>query len=380
VSGARVSKRTKVVYIVQTLWVGGAEEMVQNLVRHLPAERYEPIVCCIGQAGPIGSEITAMGGRVVALNRVPGLRDPLAVMALYRFLRETKPDVVHTFLLTASLYGRLAAIAARVPVVIGTEVNIYERKEPRHITTERLLAKGTDCVVTSAESVKTFYIDQIRLDPRRVEVIYNAVDWAQLATSAPRETLRAALGVPADALAATIIARLTEQKGHRYLLDALASAPGLERLMLLVVGDGPLRAELEARARVLGLVGRVRFLGSRRDLGDLLAASDLFVMPSMWEGLPLSLILAMGAELPVVATAVAGIPEVVTDGRTGLLVPPGDAAALGAALARLAGNAEERRRLGAAAREYVVPRFGVDHYVGRMQHLYDRLLTRNGHG
>jgi glycosyltransferase involved in cell wall biosynthesis len=145
----------------------------------------------------------------------------------------------------------------------------------------------------------------------------------------------------------------------------------------VVVGDGPLRRSLEARVGRDGLAPRVHFLGARRDLGDLLAASDIFVLPSLWEGLPLSLVLAMGAALPVVSTTVAGIPELVRDGETGLLVPPGDSVALGRALARLTESAADRARFGAAARAFVLPRYGVDNYVTSITRLYDRLQARD---
>ena len=206
-------------------------------------------------------------------------------------------------------------------------------------------------------------------------VIYNAVDWSQLQQTMAPGALRASVGIPAGAPLAGIIARLTEQKAHRDLFDALAATPGLEPLHLLVVGDGELREELRARVDGLGLSSRVHFLGARRDLGDLLAAIDLFVMPSLWEGLPLSMVLAMGAGLPVVATRVAGIPEVVQDGVTGLLVPPTDVPALGAALTRLASDPHLRLTLGTAAADFVRPRFGVDGYVRAVTGLYDRLLA-----
>jgi glycosyltransferase involved in cell wall biosynthesis len=157
----------------------------------------------------------------------------------------------------------------------------------------------------------------------------------------------------------------------------MAATPGLEPLHLLVVGDGDLRDDLHARAERLGLSARVHFLGARRDLGDLLASIDIFVMPSLWEGLPLSMVLAMGAGLPVVATRVAGIPEVVQDEVTGVLVPPADVPALGSALARLVADPALRRTMGAAASAFVRPRFGVDGYVAAITGLYERLLAAN---
>jgi glycosyltransferase involved in cell wall biosynthesis len=367
--------RVKVLYLSHEFNVGGAEEMVLNLVRHLPSERYEPMACAICAPGPVGKELEATGRPFRALGRAPGVFHPLAVGTIYRYLRETRPDIVHTILLTASLYGRFAAIAARVPVVIGTEVNIYERKRRDHAIAERLLMAGTDAVIASAESVKQFYMNQVGADPARVEVIYNAVDFAALRTSAPRDVLRARLGLPANGIVAGVIARLTEQKGHGFLLDALAQTPGLEDLHLLFIGDGPLRATLQDRAAALGVANRVSFLGSRRDLGDLLSTMDVFVLPSLWEGLPLSLVLAMGAGLPVIGTSVAGVPEVVQDRHTGLMVPPGDVPSLGRALQALVHSPVERLRLGEAGRAYVLPRFGIDRYVGAVTALYERLLA-----
>lgn len=368
------TRRHRVVYMAHAFMVGGAEEMVLNLVRYLP-DRFEPVVVCLHQAGPIGEEIRKTGVEFHVLGVEPGLRHPWHVLKIKRTLTSIGPDIAHTFLLTASLYGRFAAMLARVPVVIGTEVNIYESKRALHARAEGWLMRGTDRVVASAESVRQFYIGQIGADPAKVDVIYNAVDWAQLQTTMARDAVRAQAGVPPLVPLAGIIARLTEQKAHTVLFDAMATTPGLEQLHLLVVGDGHLRKMLEARAETLGIAARVRFLGARRDLGNLLSAIDLFVMPSLWEGLPLSMVLAMGASLPVVATRVAGIPEVVQDGVTGFLVPPSDIAALGAAMARLVGDADLRFRIGAAARAFVEPRFGVDGYVASITELYDRLLA-----
>src|SRR5262245_16783514 len=179
-SARRMSaSRTRVVYLAHAFMVGGAEEMVLNLVRHLP-QRFEPIVCCIHSAGPIGEEIRKTGTPVTVLGLNPGLRRPFDVAGIRRFLRAARPDIVHTFLLTASLYGRLAAILEHVPIVIGTEVNIYEHKRPHHALAERLLMSRTDRVIVSANSVRDFYLDQIHADPGKVDVVYNAVDWKSI--------------------------------------------------------------------------------------------------------------------------------------------------------------------------------------------------------
>jgi glycosyltransferase involved in cell wall biosynthesis len=352
--------------------VGGAEEMVLNLVQHLPP-RFEPVVCCINQAGPIGEEIRKTGTPVAVLGLTPGLRHPWDVAGIRRYLRDTKPSIVHTFLLTASLYGRLAAILEHVPIVIGTEVNIYERKRAHHILAERMLMSKTDRVIVSANSVRDFYVDQVHADPAKIDVVYNAVDWKRIAPSKSRDEMRASLGLTRDAKVAGVIARLTEQKGHRFLFQAMTT-PALANLHLIVVGDGELREALTAEALALGIAPRVHFLGARRDLGDLLAAMDVFVMPSLWEGLPLSMILAMGAAVPVVVTEVAGIPEVVADGKTGWLVPAGNSLALATALADVFRDRARTSKIAQAARDFVLPRFGVDAYIDSVVSLYDRLI------
>jgi glycosyltransferase involved in cell wall biosynthesis len=365
--------RIRVVYLAHAFKVGGAEEMVLNLVRHLP-RRFEPMVCCIHEAGPIGDEIGKTGTPVTVLGLNPGLLRLGDINGIRRFLRATKPHIVHTFLLTASLYGRFAAILERVPIVIGTEVNIYERKLFTHAVAEWLLMAGTDRIVASADSVRDFYVRQIHANPAKVDVIHNAVDFSQSHATMSRDQMRLSVGLSVDARVAGVIARLTEQKGHRYLFDALASTSALSDVHLLVIGGGEERDALGRHVDANGLSSRVHFLGPRRDLGNLLAAMDVFVLPSLWEGLPLSMVLAMGAAVPVVATSVAGIPEVVNEGRTGLLVPPRDVTALGAALARLFADPALREQIGRDARASVLPRFGIDRYVQSVVALYDRLL------
>ena len=369
-------RRARVLYLSHAFMVGGAEEMVLNLVRHLPL-RFEPMVACIHEAGPIGEEIRRTGVPFTVLGLTPGLSRPVDVLRLRDALHRLSPTIVHTFLLTGSLYGRFAAMMSGVPIVIGTEVNIYENKRPMHARMERWLMKGTDAVIASAESVKDYYVAQVGADPAAVEVIYNAVDWAQLQATMTREEFRASVGVPLDVPAAGIIARLTEQKAHRVLFESMTQ-PGLSTLHLIVVGGGELADDLRSRAASLGIDGRVHFLGARRDLGNVLSAIDIFTMPSYWEGLPLSMVLAMGAGLPVVASRVAGIPEVVKDRVSGLLVDPGDSAQLARALSVLVQDASLRARLGAAARDFVRPRFGVDGYVSSITALYDRLLAAKG--
>ena len=360
-------------YMAHAFEVGGAEDMVLNLVRHLPP-RFEPMVCAIHHLGPIGLEIQDAGIPTTVLGLDPGLRRPWDVARLRRFLCRTRPHIVHTFLLTASVYGRLAAMLARVPVVIGTEQNIYHEKRLRHALAEWLLMTGTSRVVASAAAVREHYIRSVHVNPAKVDVIYNAVDWDHLQTTAGRDEMRHLTGITAGSPVLATIGRLTRQKGHIYLFEALARTAALARAHLIVAGDGELGAWLRDRAAAFGLSARVHFLGVRRDVGNVLNAADVFVLPSLWEGLPLALALAMGAGVPVVSTTVGGIPELVEDGRTGLLVRPADSIELGRALARLIDEPDLCGRLATAARAALRSRFGVDACIASVTALYDRLI------
>ena len=167
-------RRSRVLFLSHAFMVGGAEEMVLNLVRHLPP-RFEPMVACIHEAGPIGEEIRRTGVPFTVLGLTPGLSRPLDVIRLRDALATLAPAIVHTFLLTGSLYGRFAAMMSGVPIVIGTEVNISENKKTLHARIERWLMRGTDAVVASAESVKDYYVRQVHADPDLVEEVAREV-------------------------------------------------------------------------------------------------------------------------------------------------------------------------------------------------------------
>ena len=361
----------KALLLCQNLRVGGAEELILGTSTRLPDEGVETGVVAITERGPIAEEIAGAGVPVQLARGEPGPRDPLAFVRLVRLLQLEQPDVVHTFLLNAGLYGRLAAIAAGVPLILAAEQNLYKSKKRRHAVLERVLAARTFRIVACCHTVGEFYRRQVGVTPGKIAVIYNAVSFDQVPAPEDRERARRGLGLPLDAQVLGTVGRLTQQKGHRVLLQALAQlAPRFPALVLAVAGEGPLASALEAEAEELGMQERVRFLGVRRDRQTLYAAMDAFVLPSLWEGLSLALIEAMGAARPIVATTVGGNPEVVDHGRSGLLVPPGDPNSLSNALEALLADADLRQRLGAAACYEARARFSIDQHVRQVAGLY----------
>lgn len=342
--------RVKVLYLAQHLTMGGAEELLRQVATRLPADRFEVVVGCLTREGIIGSELRRAGVRVVLLPGEPGPRSPRAFRRLLRFIRAERPEIVHTFLLTAGLYGRLAAWLARVPAIYHTEQNVYVAKPRRHVHFERFLAARTTRIIACCRAVADFYQQQVGPDPRRLDVIYNAVDFSALRLLPDRDQVRAELGYQPDDLVMGCLGRLADQKGHDVLLDAMAQLRSDEKLHLFLAGEGPRRNELERQAARLGLAQRIQFLGVRRDRDVLYTAMDVFVLPSRWEGLSLALVEAAGSGLPIITTSVGGNPEVVQGGPGTWLVQPDDRAGLREALA-LAG-ADIRERHGAGGRRH----------------------------
>jgi glycosyltransferase involved in cell wall biosynthesis len=221
--------------------------------------------------------------------------------------------------------------------------------------------------------VRDFCVSHIGLPPEKLGVIYNGVQVPETSAS-PREA-RAKLGLPLDGQVIGTVSRLYLVKGIDFLIRALAQ---MDDAALAIVGDGPERAALETLADTLGVAGRIHWTGHRRDVPTLLPAFDLYVQPSLHEGMSNTILEAMAAGLPVVATAVGGTPEVVDDGVTGLLVPPRDPDALAGVIVRLLRDLDLRRKMGRAGQERVRRHFSLEQMVRQTQALYERLLKTRG--
>jgi glycosyltransferase involved in cell wall biosynthesis len=264
-------------------------------------------------------------------------------------------------------------------VIAATEHNTYMNKSRRAIWADRMLARATTQMLAVSGAVRSFASRQASLSQDRYLVVPNGVPVKeiQLLTPAQKERKRAEIGLPLEKPVAISVGRLTEQKGIQHLLRAakihLREFPDT---VFLVVGDGPLRTDLHALAASLELLPSLRFLGARDDVWELLQVSDLLVMPSLWEGLPVAMIEAAACGIPVVASRVGGVEEVVEDGVSGLLVPPGDDAALASSIAYMLSVPERRLQMGGEARRRVEERFSVDRVGKAIADLYCHLWGR----
>jgi len=366
----------RVLHVITSLGIGGAERLVLSAARGLPRARFDQAICCLAERGVRAADAEAAGVPVFSIDSFPGLRHPIAFARLVRIVRAFRPTIVHTHLQSANLYGRLAARLAGSPIVVSTEHNVYADKPRRYIASERLLARKTDAIVAVSAEVRQFLSRQLRIDPSSIRVVHNGV-----ALDAPSDArvsdLRARLSVGSAGVRLATVASLTRKKGHDVLLRAVARLrEGGVDFALALAGDGVERRRIEASIARLHLGDRVHLLGAVANVADVLAAVDLFVLPSLVEGLPLALLEAMATGKAVIATAVGGVPEVVQSGVNGLLVPPGDDAALADAIATLARSAAERDRLGAAARTTIERGgFTEETYLASLAKLYVELAA-----
>ncbi len=360
----------RVLLVIDELDIGGTEQQILELVRALPRQRYVPVVCCF-RHGRKAQEIAALGVRVVHLPKRARI-DLRLVLALYRLMRAERIDIVHTFLIGANLWGRLAAVLAGVPTIIASErnVDIWEEPAKRHLG--RLLAQVTQRIVANAEAVRDYLVSR-GLDPRRVVTIRNGVDPGRFETALDVAALRRSLGVAPDDVLAAVVARLEPQKGHDTIIEAAAALKERwPRLRFLFVGGGSREAELPALVDRRGLRDRILFTGFRTDSADLIRAADLSVLVSTKEGLSNTLLESLAAGRPVIASRVGGNPEVVSP-DVGFLIPPRDPRALADALSAALVDPAAVARMGSAGRELVRRDFSVQRMVAETAALYDVL-------
>jgi glycosyltransferase involved in cell wall biosynthesis len=350
--------------------VGGAEDLVAAIVQGLDPRRFAVSVVTLGPLGLVGQELRARGYEVVSLGLdIKRASTWRIVGAVRRHLKAGRPDILHTHLYHPNLYGRLGALGLGLPGVVASVHNSYIRVKFHRRVWNFLLAWSTDRVLAVSPRV---YRDIQKFDgvpTSRLLLIPNGISLSELSTPLSRAEARERLQV--SGLVIGTMSRLEEQKGHAYLLAALPKLiQEIDDLVVLIAGEGRLRDRLSGQARDLGVEKQVRFLGNRRDVPEIQRALDIFVQPSLWEGLPLALLKAMGAGLPVVATRVSGCMDAVMDGGNGRLVEPADAEALAQVILELYRHPEERRRLGEAARCTVEDRFSFEAMLKRIEGLY----------
>jgi len=295
-----------ILYFITELNIGGAEKIVAQMAAHLSKDRYNTLVSCLYDPGLVAAEIVKTGIQVVDL-RTRGKWDVRAAYQLFLLLRRENIQILHSHLFHANLLGRIAGKMARVPIIISTRHNVAIGGKGRELI-NRWTTGWSDVTIAVSEQVREAEMRWTGLDPGRLVTIYNGIDTERFRNLDPKEAnvFRHEFQIDQDAPLIGVIARFHRQKGHPILIEASSSI--LDRFpnaKILLVGGGDTRAAIEEEVQKLGLSESILLTGIRQDIPCILSALDLFVLPSLWEGMPIVILEAMAAGLPVVATGVA---------------------------------------------------------------------------
>ena len=380
-------RRLRVVTLVDTATaLGGGERVAMQVAIRLDPRRFESTVCAsrlqedaLTDAQRVAHEqLRSAGIRTVALGR-SGRRDFAAWRPLLRLLRRERIDVLHAHMFGSNLWGTLIGRCALVPVIVAHEHGwaIETTSRFRRFVDREVIARWSDAFVTVSEETRRRMIDRGGIDARSIVLVRNGIPSPQ----GPADDLRSELGIARDAPVIGTVAVLRREKA----LDMLLRGAALLRsrfpdLRILLAGEGPERPGLERLRDSLGLGDAVVFLGFRADVPAVLATTDVAVFSSASEGSPLAVMEAMQAAVPIVATRVGGVPDLIEDGVQGILVPPGDPSALAAAIARALEDREAGAAMGMRARERARRDFDIEGTVRQVEQLYEDLYARSTRG
>ena len=375
-------RRLRVLYLIDSLGPGGAEQLLAAYLPRLMERGVDPVVAVLKEreGNPVASVIEAAGIPVQSLG-IRRMRERTAYRRVAEVVAATAPDVVHTQLELSNTLGTIAASRLGIPSL--STIHTLDRPAPwsRDSVRFRLMAgvlrRRADLVIAVSASARIHFLGRSRARAEQVTTIRNGIDLGAFGRHAERPTARAELGIAADELVAVTVAVLRQPKGIDDMIDALpAITAAVPAMRYLIVGDGEHGPALRERVAAAGLADRVVFAGARTDVARMLAVADVFVLPSHTEALPTVLIEAMAAGLPVVATDVGGIPEMVERGSSALLVPPHRPDLLADAVTRVLSSPLQAAAMGKAGSRLAAARFDIDRQAQRLVDEYRLLVMR----
>ncbi|RJP29009.1 MAG: glycosyltransferase [Candidatus Omnitrophota bacterium] len=371
--------KPRVLFVHPTLGIGGAEKNRLNILKMFDSSGLEISICCIKEKGDLAEEFIKLGFKVDCLNKSDRSLNLFTTFALLRYLKRGSFSIVHSCLTNTNLHTRLAAWFCRVPVIIAEEQSEYERYNRRLEwllkPVNRWLARSTDRIIACSGRTALSISSQDRIPFEKFLVIHNVIDTTEFSPVKSKYQLLEELGLSREDIIVGYVASLARRKGHIYLIDAVFNLLNWEpRLKLVLVGDGPLRNELEESVSERRITDRVLFTGKRRDIADLLPLFSVFVSPALNEAFGIVLIEAMYMGVACVATRVGGVPEVIQDRESGILVNPADSKALADAIKELLLDPGRASLYADAARKRVIENFTADRYAQKLSELYKELL------
>jgi len=362
-NGLSPARKIKVVHIIPTLDLGGAERILVDLVRHGNRDVFDFCVITIVGGGPLENELRAAGIPYYSLKKttVFGLG---MLVELTHLLNRLEPDIVHTHLFGAHLWGQVASMLNRVPIMVASEQNTDVDLGELRTRIKQVLSYSADTVIAGSNASRDFLVKQGHISEDKIVVVRNAIETKKYVDVAPPEF--------GETLKLLAIGRLQEQKGHDILIEALTKLHGIP-WELTILGTGELLDELSDRVTLHHLNNRVHFAGASLGVAEVIAAHDVVVMPSRWEGVGLVVMEGMAAGRPVIASNVGGIPELIEHGKTGLLVQSENPAALADAIAWVWEHQDAARAIGARGREFTRENCDVADMVKQYERVYAHL-------
>jgi glycosyltransferase involved in cell wall biosynthesis len=361
----------RIAYLIGHLEVGGAQKHIYEVVRRLDRSRFTPQVYCLKRRGPIVRSIEHLGIEVTDLKIGNSLSTPRSLYRLFKFaqqLRKAKIAILHCYLPRASFFGAIAGRIARVPAVIISKRNLDPQDSLKKVFLCRVANKWADMVLANSQAVLQHAVDVGGCRPDKLRIVANGIDTERY-TNGFHNRLNCQAPIVGTVL------RLEHYKGPEVFVKAAKRiVEEIPQTRFTIVGEGPMRAELERLSGSLGIVDRVQFLGERHDVDIILPSFSIFILPSLREGMSMALLEAMAAARPIVATAVGGNVNLIRDGVSGVLVPPGDPEVIAQAAIKILKNPEWAKQLGLAAQIAVLDHHSADSMVRRLESIYKDLL------
>lgn len=370
--------KINILYIIWSLGLGGAEQVVINLTKGLDRNKFQPFICCLNNEGEFVDGVKSLGIKVFALNKIRGI-DFSVIPKLVRIIRENNIQIVHTHLWGANFWGRWAAKVAGVPVIIATEHGIQEYRTRLHFFIDRRLSRFTDKIIFVSDFVREKYWKKISADYGKTIVVYNGIDISAFGKRSGDIFLRKEFGINDSERIISCIGRLAEEKGQAFLIDTLAKLND-GRMKVLMVGTGPLLQRLKSQVNGYKLDDKVIFTGLRKDVPGILDLTDILVLPSKREALPIILLEAMAAGVIVVATKVGGTPEVIQDSVNGFLVEYGDVEGLKnrlISILKMENGESKIEEIRLAAKKTVEEKFSLKKMIEKHEKIYDELIVHS---
>lgn len=369
--------KINIMHILPSLEIGGMENGVVNLVNELDRTLFRPFICCLQREGPLKERLKK---DVVVLNleQKDGFQYYLPFKLCRLFQRENVA-IVHTHNFATSLYGIVGARLANTPVIIHGEHGMIAQDKKRRKLLAKHLSNFVDCVTTVSDDLKEILISKIGINKHKIITIVNGVDIRKFEENFDRKVIREEVNLQTTDFVVGTVGRMVSVKGHSTLIEAFSRVAGcIPNSRLLLIGDGALRRELESQSKELGIEDRVKFLGQRADVHKLLHIMDIFVLPSLSEGMSNVILEAMASRLPVVATNVGNNSELVKNWKTGILINKPEPALIADAILNILSDIEIAKDMGKAGYEHARQYFSLLQMIKKYEDIYKYWLKNKG--